>query len=415
MKRNIKVLGWLLSALILIACNLGIKAAERAISPLPSPVITNSIPTPIPTDFTQQTPVPTMNPKSVLAITPTSTPASDTNNVNGICSQRITLEIDGVPMKIPYCRNYALGTGSEALERAVVVIHGASRTAGNYFNYVMNALAQVEGADTKTIILAPQFLIEEDIQSNKLGDEILYWSDGGWKRGDKSKTTDQNPRPVRISSFSVLDVILEKLSDREKFPNLVQIVIVGHSAGGQFVNRYAAGSHMPTVLSQRSNIQIRYIVANPSSYLYFNEVRRVDGSLDQFSVPNTADCPEYNEYKYGLEDLNNYMSTIGRQQLETQYGEREVIYLLGGEDIDPNSSQLDLSCAAMLQGSNRFERGIIYYNYLLQHFGYDITTRHKNVIIDGVGHSASDMFNSVCGIRYLFDDDPNGECGDPDD
>ena len=406
MKRSILVLSWFLTGVTLIACGLGVKATEDI---MPSSVTVDSIPTD--TYLAQQTPTPIVDSGSDLAATQTSVPASAANQGIGICTQRISVEVDGISMRIPYCRNFALGTANEAIERAVVVIHGTNRTAENYFNYVMNAAAQVGGADSKTIILAPQFLTEEDIENNELGDEILYWSNGGWKRGDLSQTTDQNPRPVRISSFSLLDVILEKLADKNQFPNLAHIVIAGHSAGGQFVNRYAAGSYVPTTLTQQNNIYVRFIVSNPSSYLYFNEVRRVEGTLDEFSVPNAAICPEYNIYKYGLEDRNSYMSATGEEQLERQYYEREIIYLLGDEDNDPNASDLDTSCAAMLQGAYRLERGIIYNYYLIHYFGPDVMNQHAKVIVEGVGHSANGIFNSVCGIRYLFDYDPNGECG----
>jgi hypothetical protein len=91
---------------------------------------------------------------------------------------------------------------------------------------------------------------------------------------------------------------------------------------------------------------------------------------------------------------------------------RNYSYLLGAEDKDPNSPDLDKSCAAMLQGSNRLERGISYYEYLIHYFGPDITNRHRIVFVEGVSHSANGMFNSACGIRYLFDYDPNGECND---
>ena len=46
------------------------------------------------------------------------------------------------------------------------------------------------------------------------------------------------------------------------FSNLQDIVLVGNSAGGQFVNRYAAGS------DQEGGGMIRYVVSAPSSYLY---------------------------------------------------------------------------------------------------------------------------------------------------
>jgi hypothetical protein len=263
MNRKLQVWVCLALGLFLCSCVLGMTTTKPIVMATPSPLIPGSVPTTILP--AQPTPITTEKPNPDPINTPVSNPTPVANQENGICSQRITIEIDGSPMRIPYCRNYALGTANDAIERAVIVIHGTNRTAGNYFNYVSNAVAQVEGMDAQTIILAPQFLIEEDIEINDLEDELLFWSDGGWKRGDNSITTDQNPRSVLISSFGVLDIILEKLTDRDKFPNLANIVIVGHSAGGQFVSRYAAGGQMPAILAQQSNYHIRYIVANPSS------------------------------------------------------------------------------------------------------------------------------------------------------
>src|SRR5262249_51528255 len=56
---------------------------------------------------------------------------------------------------------------------------------------------------------------------------------------------------------------------REAFPNLKLIVVTGHSAGGQFTHRYAAATHV----EKQIRIPMRYVVANPSTYLYLDETR----------------------------------------------------------------------------------------------------------------------------------------------
>jgi uncharacterized repeat protein (TIGR01451 family) len=348
----------------------------------------------------------------LIALSIVPAPAHGSARLDGICPYTIGLSAGGYPMAIPYCRNYPLESGNAAITRAVIVIHGMGRTADSYYNTVANAALQA-GAETRTIILAPQFLIEQDIVDYSLGNQVLFWSEGGWKQGDLSLSTSQHPRPAWISSFSVVDTIMEMLSDRAQFPNLKQIVVAGHSAGGQFVNRFAAGNRMHTALAQQYGIRFRYIVANPSSYLYFDGERRVAGTLDRFAIPDYGGCSYYNQYKYGLEYLNNYMSTTGAEQIRAQYPTREVAYLLGSQDTDPNASDLDKGCAAMFQGVHRLERGTIYYNYVLHYFGPDVAGKHTKAIVPGVGHSAYGMFNSACGLRYLFDYDPNGACGLP--
>jgi hypothetical protein len=167
---------------------------------------------------------------------------------------------------------------------------------------------------------------------------------------------------------------------------------------------------MEPIIQQEFGIDIRYVIGSPSSYMYFDETRRVEGTLDEFGIPSDEiieDCPYYNEYHYGLEALNSYMESVGEEQIMAQYDPREVIYLLGEEDDDPNHPGLDTGCSAMLQGDHRLERGIIYFNHLYEVFGYSIFWHHEQAIIPGVAHDANAMFTSDCGLYYLFD---YGEC-----
>ena len=301
------------------------------------------------------------------------------------CRGRIT--VDG--MKVRYWRNYALGTANEAFRRAVIVVHGSSRNADDYFGYVIDA-ATTEDRVKGTLILAPNFITSDDAPE---ADE-LYWSSGGWKKGNLSQNAPD------VSSFEVMDQIFEKLTEAGKFPNLEEIVLIGHSAGGQYVNRFAAGSEAEQALP--GGVGARYVVANPSSYVYPNGLRRVPGHLDVFAVPDpTIDCYyTYNDYKYGLDSRNTYMSLVTADEIRAQYQTREVVYLLGENDDDPNHSSLDTSCEGMQQGDHRFERGHIYYNHLCAY--YDCTN-HEIVEVPGVGHSGNNMFNSPEGREVIFE------------
>src|SRR5512134_3613990 len=121
---------------------------------------------------------------------------------------------------------------------------------------------------------------------------------------------------------------------------------------------------------------MEFVVANPSSYMYFSDERAVPGTTDQFAVPLSASSSNYNDYKYGLDDLNDYMSSIGKTQLKENYAERDVNMLLGLLDNDPNHSSLDTSRAADLQGDHRLERGKIYFNHIVDEFGPGILHKH---------------------------------------
>ena len=40
-------------------------------------------------------------------------------------------------------------------------------------------------------------------------------------------------------------------------------------------------------------------------------------------------CPSYNDYRYGLNDLNPYMAAVGAGTIKARYGARRVTYLIG--------------------------------------------------------------------------------------
>lgn len=302
--------------------------------------------------------------------------------------------LDNNTYNLYYYSNYSLENSNENISRVIIVFHGTNRNADTYFEYVRDAAIMAGNYEDSTVIIAPYFMIPDDDPP----ENFLYWNfNSGWKKGDKSSSSLNN----RISAFALVDTILERIS--QNYNNLTNIVIAGHSAGGQFVNRYAAGSQMENKIRDNFGINIHYIIANPSSYLYFDNKRRVEGTIDSFEVPTGISCLSYyNEYKYGLDDLNNYMESTGVSKIKSQYKQRNVIYLLGVDDRDPNSSSLDKSCPGMLQGNHRLERGKIYHNYIGSFFGDEIYTRHKKVFVFGVGHSSRGMFQSNEGIEYLF-------------
>jgi hypothetical protein len=103
-----------------------------------------------------------------------------------------------------------------------------------------------------------------------------------------------------------LDALLGKAADRRVLPNLSQIVLVGFSAGGQLVQRYAVVGRGEGAFG-RGGIDLRYVVGSPSSYLYFTEDRpRPEGGFGPFA--EAAACPNFNPWKYGLAgDLPRYV------------------------------------------------------------------------------------------------------------
>lgn len=335
----------------------------------------------------------------ILLAFSTSLPAQ----VDQVGSRTFRMSVNGNTLKIPYYSNLDLGTVDMEIAHAVLVVHGANRNADVYFANMTTAASRRPSDSDSTLIVAPQFLTETDINAFSLDGEHLYWSSGGWKSGSNSRDEVNNPRPERIPSYAVLDSLVLHLA--QTYPNLRTLVFTGHSAGAQVANRYSASSPMVDILFQQFQICTKFIVANPSSYLYLDEKRRKAGTLDQFELPLNG-CADYNEWKYGLEDLFTYPSRVGVDSIRNMLARREVVYLLGENDNDPNSSSLDTSCEADLQGNHRLERGTIYVNYLRDYYGNDINDFQSMDTVPNAGHSNFDMYTSNIGLFHLFESTP---------
>jgi hypothetical protein len=307
-------------------------------------------------------------------------------------SNRLFIYQNGDSLGLPYYSNLSLNEVHDDTKLAIVVLHGASRNADDYYDR-MYAIVNGVGMDS-TIIIAPQFLRTGDLDDHNLSEDVLYWtSTTNWTAGYTSGNTSDHNRPFTISSYSIMDTLLYRLAMNN--PILNQMVFVGFSAGGQFVNRYVGGNDVTERIFQEFNLSIRYIVGSPSSYLYMNDERRIQNTVDQFAVP--SGCSGYNDYKYGLDGLNNYMSNAGSDSVRIRYSRREVIYLIGGSD-DAGTTD----CQSMAQGNHRYERSIIYFNYLQYYFSSEILGRHQHAIIPNIDHDSYNIFNSACGRKALF-------------
>ncbi len=296
------------------------------------------------------------------------------------CTERVAI---GDGAYLPVYRTHPLEKGDTAVIRAMVVIHGTNRNADDYFETMIAAVREVDGI-ARTVVVAPRFQTESD---HPALDEP-YWTSGGWKRGDLSRS----PYTPDVSSYAALDRVLEILTDRSRFPRVATVVVTGHSAGGQVTHRYAAGSRVED--DPATTVPIRYVVANPSTYLYLRPER---ASADTFAIPNTVACPDYDDWHYGLRELNAYMSARDTARTRDRLAGRDVIILIG--DADTGSSLLDQSCGANLQGPNRFQRGRTLVRFMGAFFpGHG----HRERIVPGVGHSSRGMYTSDVGLAALF-------------
>ena len=277
-----------------------------------------------------------------------------------------------------------LSTPQPDVIRSIIVFHGLHRNADGYLRDLQEARSKAGKAGKNTLLIAPQFLNEDDARAHRLPADVLRWHRSQWEAGEPATG------PAAISSYEAIDSILAVLSSRSLFPNLREIVLAGHSGGAQIVQRYAVVGHQIAAV-EKAGITLRYIVANPSSYVYFDDSRPV--------AP--TGCQRFNTWKYGLERTPPYLGSPSSSTLETGYVSRRVTYLLGADDDDPDGPDIDKDCAAEAQGPTRLRRGANYFQYLQSR--HDTGLEQRALLVPGVAHNARKMFTSVCGLDSLFD------------
>ncbi|MCZ8395617.1 hypothetical protein O9557_06725 [Achromobacter ruhlandii] len=321
--------------------------------------------------------------------------------------QMLELGKPGHRYKVPVYANRNLARGDlRDIKQIVIVFHGVKRNADAYYETVATLLATNPARANDTLILAPRFV--GSIDSGFAG--MAAWRKASWEDGEDS--VQANGRPAPVSSFQVIDDLLRSLDDRKRLPILAGIVLAGHSGGGQLVQRYAVLNQIDGPL-RRDGIAVRYVIANPSSYLYLTRERpRPDGK--GYAPYERGICPTYNQYKYGTDKLPAYAQETDDTRLFIRYAARDVTYLLGGADNNPEHRLLDKTCGAEAQGATRLARGTAYLQYeriVAARGSRPVTLHRAGFEVTGIGHDNKGMFQSVCGARALFGDDAQAPAG----
>lgn len=293
-------------------------------------------------------------------------------------------------------RSFPLTQPNEAVRLAYIMIHGAGRNADHYFATAL-ASTFLAGRLHDTLAIAPRFAGNDGGRcKDPLEPGEISWKCGGWTGGERP--VDDSP----VHSYDLIDRLLEMLANRQVFPNLQRIVLAGHSAGGQFVNRYSAAGRGP----QSAAVPIQFVVSNPSSYLYFEPLRPAPGMKCSekgdcaggfVEYAGASKCAGYNGWKYGLEQRIGYAGSIEESKLRSHLASRDVTYLLGALDTLPIAG-FDSSCSAMAQGPNRLERGMAYWNYVKTR----LSANHRLVSVPLCGHNARCIFTADQALRVVF-------------
>ena len=297
---------------------------------------------------------------------------------------------NGGPARSLLYRTYALDQRNEKIVRAFVLVHGAGRDADNYFRTAL-AAAFLANALDDTIVISPRFASSDRGCQDKLAPNEVSWPCSGdsWRSGGAAD------KDAKLTSYDFMDQILRKIANKAVFPNLRAIVVSGHSAGGQFTNRY----EMANTLHETIGVPITYVVANPSSYAYLDAARPAFSAAGVEFRPfgDARNCTTYDKWPYGLQNRSGYTARLTDDQLKKQLVSRSTTYLVGEYDTLPLAG-FDSSCPAMAQGPNRLARGQAFGKYVNDKLG----AHHTTTMVPLCGHNARCMFTADPVLKLVF-------------
>ncbi len=285
---------------------------------------------------------------------------------------------------LPVDSDVAIDKAHLGVTRAVIVFAGLRRNAQQYISDVLQARAQAGLSPYNTLVLVPQFLNEDDTHLQNIPAEFLHWRGARWESGEDAVG------PIALSSYAAIDALLDYLSNHWFFPNLREVVLAGYGGGGQIVQRYAAVGHRIAAF-EKSGIELRYVVSNPSSYLYLDDYRPVPVAV--------TGCEGFNTWKYGLRIAPSYVGAPPAADVESAYIARKVTYLLDADDEDPDRSDLDKTCAGEAEGPNRLQCGINYFQHLQSRHS---TGFNQRLLLVHAANSSYRLYASACGRDALF-------------
>ena len=217
--------------------------------------------------------------------------------------------------------------------KVIFIIHGNSRDVERYINLWLEP-----SKDKNVILVAPHFTRSNysnfgTLQIARSSGKILKNQSNNLKNSLSSFFTYfKNKYDLQTSTYSIF----------------------GFSAGSQFTHRYLLFS---------DDIQVdRVVLGSAGWYTFLNN----------------------EPYPYGMRNM-----PIERERYEW-YLSREVLFILGAKDNDPNHESLNNSKGAKKQGSNRFERGQNYFkNLVIFSEENKIAFRWRYKVIEDLDHSTS--------------------------
>ncbi|KAG2497209.1 hypothetical protein HYH03_004798 [Edaphochlamys debaryana] len=238
--------------------------------------------------------------------------------------------------------------------------------------------AKKAGQLSSTAILTMQWMRDKELQSYGLKEDPdapwMLWSDSdnsGWKGLGDASSTDAYPRPqsMQFSSLEVFELLLSHMTDCKKFPNLRNIVVMGHSGGGYLVQRLMLASALSERLINNSNYRLQYMSAGNTYFAYFDSTRAVDPDVEPSQLrmapfdATAKNCSSYDKWGCGYRSLPRMLKNITAEEAARRH--RNTYVTVGAEDTGPK----DKTCEMAIQGSHRLNKQRAWAAYLKHFFG----------------------------------------------
>jgi pimeloyl-ACP methyl ester carboxylesterase len=233
--------------------------------------------------------------------------------------------------------------GATVTTPIVIVMHGWSREAQRYFDD-WRAL----GAENDFIVVVPHFPVKD------------FPSSWNYNLGNVFDRQSRKPRPQSEWTFTAIESIFDAVVARVDGEQ-TEYTLFGHSAGSQFVHRFLY--YMPDARVKR------YLAANAGWY-----------TLPDFDT----------EYPYGLGGAG-----ISEEQLIAAF-QKDMVLMLGREDLDQTDPDLRNTPEAKRQGKNRLARGLTMFDVAkanAEKLGVDL--RWRLLLVDDAGHVNAQMASAA--------------------
>lgn len=249
----------------------------------------------------------------------------------------------------------------------------------------------------RTVLIEPLFVRMGTAAGSLAGaaaTDMPSWAGQEWGSGDPATVGPSIP------SIRVLEDLLAYLSDRNRWAGLTRITVAGHGDGARLVQRLSVLNDADERLRARG-VDVRYVIANPTAYLYLTSDRPTG---DGFAVPSASQCA-------GL-DHGSAGARSDPRRLWVRLSKRRVVYLLGSESRAPAAvgGRQDVApppapgehCADRLQGGSVLERGYNWLRYERFLAGQGVGITHQAFEVEGVGLDAAAMLGSKCASMAVF-------------